>query len=183
MDINIPDKKALKNIAAIGLTSENQPVVARPVDKSPYRGYKPVAPLKTDLRKLSAGSQLEVWGRVLNLSDSKPLPVVGIELWHLSPISDQKKHRAKLITDGSGSYRFITDLPGREKGKDYIVYFKISHMGQSYFTKLSFNNARARLSARAIQKHWHGSDHSELHSHGRDPNRTIFQFDICLGAY
>lgn len=182
MEIITSDKIVIGDLATFALDPENLPVVARPLEKSPYQGYIPVSPVKTDLRVLSAGSQLEVWGRILNLTDGRPISSAGIELWHLSPISDKRKRRAKLITDRRGSYRFITDLPGREMGKDYIVYFKISYMGQSHFTKLSFNNARARLAARALQKHRHQTKRNDHPSDGWDPNRAIFQFDICLRA-
>lgn len=180
MEINSWNNTFLADRPEIVIDPDKKPVLARPGEKSPYQGYIPVAPVKEDLRVLTAGAYLEVWGRVLDSSYKEPISHAGIELWHLSPLSGQFKHRAKLTTGTDGVYRFITDLPNRQKGKDYCVYFKVVYDQNSYFTKLSFNNAGLWLSARYIKKQLSFTNPDSFPFSKRAGDRAIFQFDICL---
>ena len=62
-------------------------------------------------------------------------------------------HQARIYTNSNGQYGFITDLPGREMGKNFQIYFKISAEGRNYFAKLNFNHSLFWLVTRHINNH------------------------------
>lgn len=130
----------------------NHIVDALKSDISPFRGYSHLVPVKSDLRINPNSNYLEVSGKIYNRNRSIPLKGVVIEVWHLSPDSKHFKHRARLHTDDSGNYRFITDIPGREMGKNYKIYFKIIYGESTYFTELAFNNSSIYITGRLRQK-------------------------------
>ena len=137
-------------------------------DESPFKGYNPFAPVKNDLRVYPFGRHVKVSGKIYNDQGTKPLQNVSIEVWHLTPNSDNYKHRARLYTDESGSYSFITDLPAREMGRNYRIYFKVSDKTNCYFTELSFNNSGAYISDR----HWESNN--QLGEERLFPKQKVF---------
>ena len=144
-----------------------------------YPGYSPIAPVKEDIRRSIQGAELQLGG-YLRDRDDNPLRDKAIEIWHLSPNSNKLYHRAKLFTDKNGAYQFITDLPGRDRGKNFCLYFKVEHLEIPYFTKLSFNHARAWLAARSGTLHIvNGMQHLQEPSE-MATQRSRFHFDIRL---
>lgn len=118
---------------------------------APFQGYNPYAEEKNDLRVSKLiGKHLTIKGKIFDETGTFTLPNTNIEVWHLSPNSKSFKHKAKLKTDASGAYSFITDFPNNEKGKPPRIYFKVSNKYKSYFTELIITDFDAHISA----KHW-----------------------------
>lgn len=124
-------------------------------DESPYQGYNPFAPVKTDLREDPFGKHVQVSGKIYDYSGHNTLNDVQLEVWHLSPNSEAYRHRSKLFTNASGEYSFITDFPNREYGKYHKIYFKLTGHGKSCFTELSFGKTGAYIT----DKHWEKNHH------------------------
>lgn len=139
--------KAASSLALLGATDVVHAITS---DTSPFTGYNPFAPLKSDLRIDPFGKHIQVSGQIYDHKGLNTLKDAQVEVWHLSPNSERYRHRSRLYTDASGHYSFITDLPNRELGKHHKIYFKVSDKGKSYFTELSFNNTGAFIS----DKHW-----------------------------
>ena len=119
-------------------------------DRSPYDGYIPLAPLKCNLTRSREGEQLVIYGRIFDKSGKWPLGNAGVEIWHLTPGTKEFNHRAKLISDSTGTFRLTTDMPARMEGQNFKIYFKIRIGVKSYFTHLSFNHSMAFLANRSI---------------------------------
>ena len=129
--------------------SSCESLLARESRESPYKGYIPLSPVKSDLRKTRGEEQLLIQGRLLDKTGSWPVGNAGIELWHLTKGSLEFKHRAKLISDPSGVFHFITDMPARPMGHNFKIYFKITVGQNTFFTRFSFNHCKAFLANRA----------------------------------
>lgn len=97
--------------------------------------YKPNAPFRD-----KTGSGLTVSGRTLSYPDCKPIPQVVIEYWHANRegVYDDA-HRAIIISDKEGRYKFVTDFPGIYPGRPAHIHFKIrAHGFKSLTTQLYF---------------------------------------------
>ena len=129
--------------------SSYKTLLAREAEESPFNGFIPLSPIKSDLRKSSGEDQLLIQGRILDKSGSWPVGNAGIEIWHLTPGTIDFKHRAKLVSDSSGVFQLITDLPARQKGHNFKINFKITAGVNSYYTQLSFNHSMAWLASRS----------------------------------
>lgn len=150
--------------------------------ESPFEGYNPFAPVKSDLRKNIFGKHVAVSGTIYNESGTTPLHDASVEVWHLSPDSKKFRHRAKLFTDANGNYQFITDMPEREMGKNYKIFFKISNKGQSYFTELSFNNSGAYISGKHWEKNHQLGEERLFPKQEKFLNQTDIAFNIALSS-
>lgn len=149
-------------------------------DESPFQGYNPFAPFSSDLRTYPFGEHVAVIGNIYDEKGITPLSGVSVEVWHLSPNTKKYRHRAKLQTDNSGTYRFITDLPGREMGKNFKVYFKISKAELTYFTELSFNNSAAFISGKHWEKNHQLGEERLFPKHKTLLNTSTINFNISL---
>jgi hypothetical protein len=137
--------------AGIAFLSSNSVLHAFSASESPFEGYNPYAEEKTDLRTSGfEGNHVTVVGSVFDKTGNVAIPNASIEVWHLSPNSTKYRHMAKLKTNSSGQYRFITDFPNRESGKLSRIYFKISYKEESYFTEVALNQFGAYIS----DAHW-----------------------------
>ena len=152
----------------------------RKTQQSPYIGYKNLAAVSNDLRSDPFGNVLEVCGNLYAYHRTAPLSDVSIEVWHLSPNSEHFNHRARFHTEESGHFRFLTDMPGRELGKNYKIYFKVSYRAETYFTALSFSNSSVFIANRLNRNKQiiEGSQPSELRT--LKLNMTRINFDIYL---
>ena len=153
-------------------------LLAREADESPYNGYIPLSPIKSDLRKSSSQEYLLIRGKIFDKSGSWPVGNAGIEVWHLTPGTRDFKHRAKLISDSTGAFQLITDLPARQPGHNFKVFFKISVGVITYYTHLSFNHSMAWL-AKRTNNQFHGpvpTTKSTLDT----ANPSIFKLEIRL---
>ena len=73
--------------------------------KGPF--YKPDAPLRS-----SVGKGYVLTGMVKSAADCAPLPKAAIEFWLANPDGDyDDQHRATVISDVSGKYRFESHRP------------------------------------------------------------------------
>ena len=144
-------KYAVLSTASVTLLSSSSVMHALTVEESPFEGYNPYAENKADLRNsLLSEKSVTVKGTVFNSTGNIPVSKATIEVWHLSPNSKKFRHRAKLTSNASGEYQFITDFPNKEYGRMARIYFKISKGDSSYFTDLAMNDLGAHIS----EKHW-----------------------------
>lgn len=164
------------------IVGSNHIVDAQKLDIPPFRGYCHLFPIKSDLRINPYGSHLEVSGKIHDRNSSIPLNGVVIEVWHLSPDSEHFRHRARLHTDNSGNYRFFTDIPGREMGKNYKIYFKIIYRESNYFTELSFNNSSIYITGRLWQKNNLSQKEKLLPKNNSSSIKSRVSFNISLNS-
>ncbi len=143
-------KKTFVASAGLVLISSTAPFSAQAFGRSPFDGYNPFANPKTDLRKSIFGKNVLVTGKIYDSKGTTPLSNVEVEVWHLSANSSKYRHRAKLMTNAFGEYRFITDYPNKEEGKMTRIYFKLSKNSKSKFTELLFNDYDAHITG----THW-----------------------------
>ena len=144
-------KYAVLSTASVTLLSSSSVMHALTLEESPFNGYNPYAENKTDLRtSFPFEKSVIVKGNIYNSTGNIPVSNAIIEVWHLSPNSKKFRHRAKLTSNASGEYQFITDFPNKEYGRMARIYFKISKGDRSYFTELIMNNLGAHIS----EKHW-----------------------------
>lgn len=69
--------------------------------------YEPDAPLRP-----AVGEGYVLTGTVKSAADCTPIPKAAVELWLANPegVYDDR-HRATVVSDGSGAYRFESNLP------------------------------------------------------------------------
>ena len=127
-------------------------VVAKEGDVSPFRGYIPLSPVKSDLRKSTEEEYLIIHGRILDKTGTWPVGNASIEVWHLTQGTMEFRHRAKLSSEPSGAFQLITDLPARQRGHSFKIYFKITVGVNTYYTRLSFNHCMAWLASRTHRR-------------------------------
>lgn len=152
---------------------------ARPFLNSPFKGYNVLSKVTSNLRQFSSGTSLEIFGYLVD-SNGETLPNTGIEIWHLTPSSDEYNNRAVSYTNSSGFYKFITNLPEREKGKNYEVYFRVEKDKRAYYTKLIFNNITAILSNKYMLNRPRPDFECSINYDQDLKNDFVFQFDIAL---
>lgn len=148
-------------------------------NRAPGFGYSPLSVEKSDLRKFPKNPEVTVNGLVIEMLSHRVLANARIEVWHCSPKTKNQHQRAHFYTDGQGRYRFITNFPMRENGKNYHIFFKITYGHQSFFTKLSFNHSLAFISS------LNTTVRSKPHPEARQPigpgtTSASFQFNIHL---
>lgn len=87
--------------------------------------YRPGAPLRTKI-----GSGYLLTGTVKSSSDCSAIPSPLIELWQAGPNSRyDDNHRAAIITDLSGEYRFETNFPGDYYSRPPHIHIRVSAKG------------------------------------------------------
>jgi len=86
--------------------------------------YKPNAPMRT-----SVGNGYILKGTVRS-TDCSPMPGAKIELWLANPdgIYDDA-HRAKMISDSSGFYRFESTVPTPYTGRPPHIHLRVTADG------------------------------------------------------
>lgn len=104
-----------------------------------------------DLRKSKLfGKHVTIKGKIYNSEGTSPLANVNLDVWHFSPGSKIRKHKATLKTNSLGEYIFKTDFPEKLNGKSPRVHFKVSKGAKEYGTELIINHTGANIS----EKHW-----------------------------
>ena len=131
-----------------GRVSMVQSVLARRAAYIPYPGYSSIVPLVNDLRADPYGPHLGIEARILGPGSGDPVADAAVEIWHNSANSRKIGHRAKLFTDQKGYIHFITDMPARQKGKNYEIYARIVVNGECYYARLTFNHTTLYLRSR-----------------------------------
>jgi len=102
--------------------------------------YKPNARAQADMCTSGSGGteKLLVNGRVLAVSDCKPLAGAMVEVWQADAKGDYSQVGAKLddpgcllrasvLTDAEGRYAFTTILPGEYPGRPRHIHYRVSH--------------------------------------------------------
>ncbi len=94
---------------------------------SDYLGpfYKAEAPVRS-----SVGKGYELMGRVMSSATCAPVPHVRLELWLANPDgSYDDDHRATIMTDETGVYKFESNFPPGYFGRPPHIHIRISAEG------------------------------------------------------
>jgi protocatechuate 3,4-dioxygenase beta subunit len=87
--------------------------------------YKANAPERS-----KTGDGLTVKGAVRSTRGCKALPGAKLEWWGANASGEyDDAHRATQVTDGQGSYTYVTDTPGRYPGRPVHLHVKITAPG------------------------------------------------------
>jgi protocatechuate 3,4-dioxygenase beta subunit len=87
--------------------------------------YKPDAPVRA-----SVGTGYTLRGVVRSSNDCAPLAGAIIELWLAGPVNSyDDAHRATVITDRAGAYRFESDPPPPIEGRPPHIHLRVSAKG------------------------------------------------------
>jgi protocatechuate 3,4-dioxygenase beta subunit len=86
--------------------------------------YKPNAPVRS---KVGTGHVLR--GTVRSAADCRPIPGARVELWLAGPNGYDDDHRATVIADGDGRYRFESDPPRRYEGRPPHIHLRVGQPG------------------------------------------------------
>jgi len=87
--------------------------------------YRPGAPLSSRI-----GTGYVLTGSVKSAVDCAPIPSPLIELWQTGPNGRyDDAHRAAIITDESGQYRFETDYPGAYFSRPAHIHIRVTAKG------------------------------------------------------
>ena len=164
-----------ESVSEAGQISTTQTVLAKKRDVVPYPGYSSLAPLKNDLRVDPFGPHLSIEARILDKGLRGPVADGAVEIWHKSNDSGEIRHRAKLFTDNKGYIRFTTDIPARQKGKNYEIYFRVIAGGECYYARLTFNRTTLYLRSR------HGAD-NRLNLSKSSLNSSSLRFNLQLST-
>jgi len=87
--------------------------------------YKPNAPVRS-----SVGKGYVLHGVVRSSRDCAPVPGAVIELWLAGPESDyDDAHRATMVAEPTGAYRFESNPPQPIEGRPPHVHLRVSAKG------------------------------------------------------
>src|SRR5438094_275702 len=76
------------------------------------------------------GRGLVITGRVASAKGCAPLPGAQLEWWSANPRGDyDAEHRGAQRADGTGHYRYETDLPGRYPGRPLHLHVRVTAPG------------------------------------------------------
>jgi|OpeIllAssembly_1097287.scaffolds.fasta_scaffold444617_2 protocatechuate 3,4-dioxygenase beta subunit len=89
--------------------------------------YKPNAPMRS-----SVGKGYVLQGIVRSSKDCGPLPGAIVELWLAGPDGGyDDAHRATIIADTSGRYRFESNVPPPYYGRPPHIHLRVSAQGHA----------------------------------------------------
>ena len=89
--------------------------------------YKPNAPIRS-----SVGTGYVLRGVVRTAKDCKPVAGAMVELWLAGQNGEyDDAHRATIIADASGAYRFESDIPPPYYGRPPHIHLRVSAKGFS----------------------------------------------------
>ena len=92
--------------------------------------YEPNAPVRAQ-----TGQGLKVSGRVQSSKDCQPLQGARIEWWSADRAGNyQDVHRATVITDAAGTYRYETVSPSGYSFRPPHLHVKVSALGHGTLT-------------------------------------------------
>lgn len=86
--------------------------------------YEPDAPVRSSVGR---GHVLE--GTVRSAGDCGPLPGARVELWLTGPRGYDGAHRATVIADGEGRYRFESPVPPPYERRPPHLHVRVAHPG------------------------------------------------------
>ena len=87
--------------------------------------YKPNAPVRS-----SVGTGYVLQGVVRTAKDCSPVAGAMVELWLAGPDNGyDDNHRATIVADASGAYRFESNIPPAYYGRPPHIHLRISAKG------------------------------------------------------
>jgi protocatechuate 3,4-dioxygenase beta subunit len=86
--------------------------------------YEPDAPVRTQV-----GTGYVLRGTVRSAVDCRPIPAARVELWLAGPRGYDDEHRATVIADENGEYRFESDLPVPYERRPPHIHVRVEHPG------------------------------------------------------
>ncbi|HAT63645.1 hypothetical protein KXJ69_13465 [Aureisphaera sp. CAU 1614] len=172
-------RKSAVATTGLALVASSTPLLAFSESNSPYKGYNPFAEEKNDLRTNPFGKHIAVSGKIFSSDGETILPNTSVEVWHLSPDSKKFRHNAKIKTNESGEYYFITDLPYKEKNVPRNIFFKVTNNSESYFTKLYILSNTAYFNSQHWEENQNLGKHLATLSESTNTQMSI-QFNISL---
>ncbi len=105
--------------------------------------YRQGAPLRSKI-----GSGYLLTGTVKSASDCSAIPSPLIEFWQTGPNGRYgDAHRAAIITDKSGEYKFETDFPGDYATRPAHIHIRVTAAG---FKTLTTQHYLQKGSAQAV---------------------------------
>lgn len=116
----------LNLILLITLTSLSQAATCKPTEPDmlgPF--YKANAPIRS-----SVGKGYVLQGTVRSSKDCTPISKAAIEFWLAGPEGRyDDAHRAMVIADAAGAYRFESNVPQPYDGRPPHIHIRVSAMG------------------------------------------------------
>lgn len=86
--------------------------------------YEPDAPVRS---RVGVGYVLQ--GTVRSSADCREIPGARVELWLAGPKGYDDDHRATVIADAAGRYRFESGPPGRYERRPPHIHVRVEHPG------------------------------------------------------
>ena len=86
--------------------------------------YVPDAPVRS-----SVGKGHVLTGTVRSAADCGAIPGARVELWLSGPNGYDDDHRATVIADGAGRYRFESERPGPYERRPPHIHVRVAHPG------------------------------------------------------
>ena len=86
--------------------------------------YEPNAPVQS-----SVGRGHVLHGTVRSSADCRPIPGARVELWLTGPNGYDGDHRATVIADADGRYRFESEAPRPYERRPPHIHVRVAHPG------------------------------------------------------
>lgn len=77
----------------------------------------------------SVGTGYVLTGTVRSATDCSPIAGAVIEFWLAGPDGYDDAHRATVIADGSGAYRFESNVPHHYDGRPPHIHVRVTAKG------------------------------------------------------
>ncbi len=86
--------------------------------------YEPNAPVRS-----TVGKGYVLRGTVRSSADCRAIPGARVELWLAGPRGYDDDHRATVIADTDGHYRFESEVPGPYERRPPHIHVRVAHPG------------------------------------------------------
>jgi protocatechuate 3,4-dioxygenase beta subunit len=124
-------KRLIGTIAAVVvLATGNGPVASQPACRATAPDMLGPFYVANAPQRDRTGDGLTVHGAVRSARDCSPLPKAQIEWWSANRRGEyDDARRATQFADAGGTFRYVTDMPGRYPGRPPHVHVKVSAPG------------------------------------------------------